>query len=145
LLISDSSSWISKTFYTIEDSLPRQAYAKIYYRSSSPKINVFKEEPVPTAYSLLGNYPNPFNPVTTISYTLPYQSDVELVIYDIMGREVKSFNISSQDAGYKNIIWDGTNNNGENVSSGIYLYRLMLKSLENNEEFIKTAKLMMLK
>ena len=47
-------------------------------------------------FELLGNYPNPFNPSTTIRYTLPFQSSIELVIYDIMGREIKSFNISSQ-------------------------------------------------
>ncbi len=49
-------------------------------------------------FELLGNYPNPFNPSTTIGYSLPFQSSIELVIYDIMGREVKSFNISSQSA-----------------------------------------------
>src|SRR3990172_4078800 len=54
---------------------------------------------LPKAFDLLGNYPNPFNPSTTISYTLPYQSSVDLIIYDIVGREVKSFKISSQSAG----------------------------------------------
>ena len=76
---------------------------------------------------------------------MPFQSSIELVIYDIMGREVKSFNISSQSAGNQNIFWDGTNKNGNSVSSGIYLYRIRIKSLENNETFVKTAKLMMLK
>ena len=100
---------------------------------------------LPKEYSLLGNYPNPFNPSTTISYALPYQSSVELVIYDIIGRVVKSFNISSQSAGYQSIVWDGRNEIGNSVASGIYLYRVSIKSLENNKTFVKTAKLMMLK
>ncbi len=100
---------------------------------------------VPNEYLLLGNYPNPFNPSTTISYALLYQSSVDLVIYDIMGREIKSFNISSQSSGYQNILWDGTNENGNSIASGIYLYRISIKSLDNNEVFAKTAKLMMLK
>jgi flagellar hook assembly protein FlgD len=62
-----------------------------------------------------------------------------------MGREIKSFNIASQSSGYQSIIWDGTNENGNSVSSGVYLYRISIKSLESNETFIKTAKLMMLK
>jgi len=104
-----------------------------------------EETGVPDEYELLGNYPNPFNPSTTISYALPFQSSVELVIYDIMGRDIKSFNISSQSAGNQNIRWDGTNENGSPVASGIYLYRISIKSLENTETFVKTAKLMMLK
>jgi flagellar hook assembly protein FlgD len=93
----------------------------------------------------LGNYPNPFNPSTTISYTLPYQSSVELVIYDIMGAKVKSFSIPSQSSGYQSILWNGRNENGNPIASGIYLYRISIKSLENNETFVKSAKLLMLK
>ncbi len=104
-----------------------------------------KENILPKEYSLLGNYPNPFNPSTTISYAQPYQSSVELVIYDIMGAKVKSFNIPSQSAGYQSILWDGRNENGNQVASGIYLYRINIKSLETNETFVKNAKLMMLK
>ncbi len=100
---------------------------------------------IPREYSLLGNYPNPFNPTTNISYALPYQSSVELVIYDIMGRVIKSFNIAAQSSGYQTLIWDGTNENRASVSSGVYLYRIIAKSLENNEKFVKTSKLMLLK
>jgi tetratricopeptide (TPR) repeat protein len=101
---------------------------------------------IPKEYGLLGNYPNPFNPTTTISYNLPRMSDVELKIYDILGHEVKSFFISSQSAGTQNIVWNGTNNVNEQVSSGIYLYRFRAISREGkNEVFEKSAKLIMLK
>ena len=103
------------------------------------------ETNIPKEYALLGNYPNPFNPNTTISYALPHQSSVELIVYDIMGAKVKSFTIQSQPAGYQNILWDGRNENGNVVSSGVYIYRFNIKSLENQQTFIKSAKLMMLK
>lgn len=109
------------------------------------KKELVSESKVPEKYTLLGNYPNPFNPMTTIKYALPYQSVVEIVIYDIMGRQVKSFTISSQSPGYQGIIWNGANENGRQVSSGIYLYRINIKSLENNEVFVKTSKLILLK
>ncbi|MDO8549817.1 MAG: FlgD immunoglobulin-like domain containing protein, partial [Ignavibacteria bacterium] len=67
------------------------------------------------------------------------------IIYDIMGIEIKLFNIPSQSAGYQNIFWDGTNENGNLVSSGVYLYKINIKSLENDETFVKTSKLIMLK
>lgn len=100
---------------------------------------------IPKEYMLLGNYPNPFNPTTNISYALPYQSSIDLVIYDIMGRVIKSFNISYQSSGYHTLVWDGTNENGTSVSSGVYIYRIIAKSLENTEVFIKSSKLMLLK
>lgn len=100
---------------------------------------------VPDKYQLLGNYPNPFNPSTTISYALPYQSSVEIIIYDLMGKEIKSFTVPSQSAGYNRLVWDGRNESGNPVTSGVYFYRISIKSLENNETFIKTAKMLMLK
>ena len=96
-------------------------------------------------YALLGNYPNPFNPTTSISYSLPYQSSVELIVYDIMGRQVKAFSISSQSSGIQTITWDGRDETGNTVASGVYLYRLNTKSLQNNQTFAKTSKLMLLK
>ena len=118
------------------------------YQNTVNKSNVLNKNSsneLPKEYNLLGNYPNPFNPSTTISYALPYQSSVELIIYDIMGREIKSFNIFSQTAGYNKLVWDGRNEIGNTVTSGVYFYRISIKSLENDKTFVKTAKLMMLK
>ena len=95
---------------------------------------------------MLGNFPNPFNPTTTISYNLPRTSDVELRIYDVLGNEVKSFFISSQSVGTQKIVWNGTNNYNEQVSSGIYIYRFKAVSREGkNEMFVKSAKLILMK
>ena len=92
----------------------------ISYTGSS----VLRLEPVPDNFALHQNYPNPFNPTTTLRYDLPGQSHVKLLIYDILGREVKELVKCTQDAGYKSVIWDGTNDQGKNVSAGMYLYRI---------------------
>lgn len=111
-----------------------------------PKKAKTSGEDTPKEYALLGNYPNPFNPTTTIVYNLPQTSKVEVIIYDMLGKEVRSFNISSQPAGKQQITWDGRNNNNEQVTSGIYIYRLKATSMEVREEiFIKSAKFILLK
>ena len=79
---------------------------------------------LPETFVLHKNYPNPFNPSTTIRFDLPEASDVSLVIYDMMGREVTSLINSQIDAGYHFIQWDGSNNIGTFVSAGVYLYTI---------------------
>jgi len=91
------------------------------------------------------SYPNPFNPSTTLSYSLPSTSNVKLEIYDVMGRLIKSFTTNSQSSGTHQVVWDGTNSNGIKVSTGIYIYRFEATSLETNEHFVKSAKLMLIK
>ena len=109
--------------------------------------NVINEEPTvtPMTYELLGNYPNPFNPSTTISYALPYNSNIELTIYDITGKVVKVFGEQVQSAGYQNIVWHGKNQQGSRVSSGVYFYRFKATSLENENIFEQTAKMLLIK
>jgi len=79
---------------------------------------------LPMVFALYQNYPNPFNPITKINYDLPEQSDVTITIYDMLGRQVKTLVNQTQDAGYKSIIWNATNNYGKPVSAGIYLYQI---------------------
>jgi len=114
--------------------------------SSAAKIAETEMEntTLPTEYKLLGNYPNPFNPSTTISYALPFESNVEINIFDIMGRLIRTFNINSQNAGYQNVLWNGKNENNEQVASGIYLYRFKAIAIDG-KVFEKTSKLLMLK
>ena len=79
---------------------------------------------VPTSFSLSQNYPNPFNPSTTISFGLPTESLVTLRIYDMMGREVKTLVNDNRKAGTYEMKWNGDNNSGQNVASGMYLYKV---------------------
>jgi hypothetical protein len=78
----------------------------------------------PSDFILYDNYPNPFNPSTTIKYSLPIQSKVTLSIYNILGQEIRTLVDEVQSSGIKTISWNGRDNHGKQVSSGIYLYRI---------------------
>ena len=98
-----------------------------------------KNGAVPQSFHLDQNYPNPFNPVTTLRYDLPENSLVNITIYDMLGREVKTLINQTQNSGYKSLIWDATNDYGEPVSAGLYLYRIRAG------EFRQTKKMVLLK
>lgn len=111
--------------------------------NSNNQIEAFEE--IPTDYALRGNYPNPFNPSTKISYTLPYKSHVNISVYDITGSLVAELVDNDVNAGYQYVTWNGKNAAGEQAASGIYLYTLKASSLENNETFVKSAKMLLVK
>jgi len=79
---------------------------------------------VPVGFTLEQNYPNPFNPTTTIRYQLPKATQVVLKIYSIFGQEVRMLVNARQPAGVNAVVWDGRDESGKEVSSGIYIYRL---------------------
>ncbi|MCF7911862.1 MAG: T9SS type A sorting domain-containing protein [Candidatus Cloacimonetes bacterium] len=86
-------------------------------------VDVYDNEIIPAA--VLGhNYPNPFNPETTITYNLSSGTTAELSIYNLKGELVRSFGKSRQEAGEHYIIWDGKDNQNHDLSSGMYLYKL---------------------
>ncbi len=110
------------------------------------KISDKSKHKIPEKYELVGNFPNPFNPSTTIKYGLPYTSDVKLTVYDILGNEIRSYELLEQLAGYHDIIWDSKNEFGNIVSSGIYIYRLSaLYVKKDNQQFTGTSKMILLK
>jgi hypothetical protein len=94
---------------------------------------------LPSDYSLKQNYPNPFNPLTTIQYNLPIKSHVSLVLYDILGRQVRTLVNRYQDIGNKSVRWDSKNKFGKPVSAGVYLYQI------RSGEFVQTRKMVLLK
>ncbi len=99
---------------------------------------------LPYYYKLSPNFPNPFNPITTIIYQLAEESIVVLKIYDLTGREIKTIVDGTENAGYKNIMWDGKDKNGRLVPSGVYLYRLDAISKESDKELHETKKMVLL-
>ena len=90
-------------------------------------------------YQLNQNYPNPFNPITSLRYDLPEDGLVNITIYDMMGKTVKTLVNSSQTAGYKSVQWNATNDINEPVSAGLYLYTIQAG------EFRQTKKMVLLK
>ncbi len=85
----------------------------------------YKEEEAPEAYSFTGkNYPNPFNPTTTISYSLPEESNVCIEIYNIKGQKVKQLVNEHKESGHHAIKWNGTDENNKSVGSGVYFYKV---------------------
>jgi hypothetical protein len=102
-------------------------------------------EPIPGTYALNANYPNPFNPTTTIKYELPVASSVTLVIYDLRGNEVTRWTNGYESAGYKRKTWDATDKNGNKVPAGIYLLKMTAESKESHQIFTETRKMVLLK
>ena len=82
-----------------------------------------KELILPLSYQLYNNYPNPFNPITTVRYELPEDSFVDVTVYDMLGNVVNKLINANQSSGYKSVQWNATNNQGEPVSAGVYLYK----------------------
>ena len=98
-------------------------------------VGIDKQEyNIPTKFTLKQNYPNPFNPVTNIRFSLPERSDVTLLIYNILGEEIRRFSEAGMQPGFHEIVWDASD-----AASGVYLYRLQAG------DFVETKKMLLLK
>ena len=93
--------------------------------------NGVTKKPIPTSYSLSGNYQNPFNPTTTIQYALPEDGKVLLKVFNVLGMEIKTLVDEYQAAGYKSISFDANN-----LPSGIYFYRIQAGSFSDVKKFV---------
>jgi len=102
-------------------------------------LSIEDDNLIPEAYTLHQNFPNPFNPVTTIQYDLPERSDVLLTIYDILGRQVRTLVRGVEEPGYRSIVWDGSDDFGGPVSTGVYLYQIKAG------DFTQTRKMLLLR
>jgi polyhydroxybutyrate depolymerase len=105
----------------------------------NPTVDINSKEITPKQFGLSQNYPNPFNPTTTITYELSKTTYVVLKIYDILGNEVRTLLNKQELSGYHSAVWDGKNDFGNKVSSGLFLYRLQAG------DFVQTKKMMLLK
>ncbi len=100
---------------------------------------VENEELLPFQYRLSQNYPNPFNPATTINYSIPLRTHVDISIYNLLGRRLKTIAEGMKDGGDHSVIWDGTDENGIPAATGVYMYRLKAG------DYIETRKMLLLK
>ena len=94
------------------------------------------DDGLPIAFNLYNAYPNPFNPVTTLRYDLPEPSNVNIIIYDMLGRQVKTLINQNQDAGHKSIRWNATNDYGKPVGAGVYLYRIQAGNFRQTKKMV---------
>jgi len=113
---------------------------RIYYASRVQSYSVdVAENPdlgLPQKYSLLPNYPNPFNPATTITFELPQNDGVVLEIFDIHGRSIKILEHSDLKAGMYHYEWDGKDRAGKPVSSGVYIYSMKTTHFQANSKML---------
>jgi flagellar hook assembly protein FlgD len=84
---------------------------------------------LPSAFTLKQNYPNPFNPTTTIDYAIFRAGEYELAVYNLLGQKIRTLLSSQLTAGDYRAQWDGRNETGQKVGSGIYFYRLSGQNL----------------
>ena len=94
---------------------------------------------VPKAFSLKGNYPNPFNPSTNIAFTLDVRSDVTVTVYSLLGEEVATLHNGIMQPGLQSVKWNGNDSHGAQVASGVYIYRV------EAQDRALTGKMMLLK
>ncbi len=109
------------------------------FYDSTTVVGIKDVTEIPKSFSLYQNYPNPFNPTTTIKYDLKENAKVTLKIYNSLGQEVRTLVNATQNAGTYSLNWDGKNNAGVQVSSGVYIYRIQAGN------FVKSHKMMLLK
>jgi len=125
------------------ENLPlAEGYTRSFIVKASGYYIPYASEPsasIPDRFELKENYPNPFNASTEISYSLPVESEVKLAIYNIRGQKVKTLVDGKQTAGVHKVTWDGKNDKGESVASGVYFYTIKAGS------YIQTNKMTLLK
>ncbi|MDH7603657.1 MAG: T9SS type A sorting domain-containing protein [Melioribacter sp.] len=135
----DTKGWYK--FY-VDKSSPQDSFVVYLIRAYVSYITSDNKEVIellPRTYSLEQNYPNPFNPSTIISYQIPEMTNVQIKIYDALGREVRTLIDEIKPAGKYNIAWDGRDNFGNLISSGVYFYKIIAGN------FVQTKKMILMK
>ena len=117
--------FIGVNFYIVNGQASgNQPYVDHFIITSGLATSVGETPQVVDGFELRQNYPNPFNPSTTISYSMEHSGQVELHIYNLLGREIRTLLRGSQSAGEHTVVWDGKDDLGKQVASGHYFYQL---------------------
>ena len=124
---------------TVTDDVGNEHMSELVITGTNDELNLSDASNTPKKFKLNQNYPNPFNPVTTLQYDLPEDGLVNITVYDMLGNVINNLVNTYQSLGYKSVQWNATNNQGEPVSAGVYLY-----SIEAGE-FRQTKKMILLK
>ena len=95
-----------------------------------------KERKIPTTFAVAQNYPNPFNPGTYISYQLPKPCEVTIIVYNLSGQKIRTLVQGKREAGYFTVYWDGKADDGTNVASGVYFYKIQAGNFTNIKKMV---------
>ena len=130
-------------FWTVEaiddDQMVTTSNSGVPFRFVVGVLSIEDQAAIPNKFALHQNYPNPFNPITSIHYDLPEASNVQIVIIDLLGRQVTPLINRFEDPGFKQVIWNATNSKGQPVGAGLYFYQI------HAGEFIETKKMVLLR
>ncbi|UCB51649.1 MAG: T9SS type A sorting domain-containing protein [Candidatus Zixiibacteriota bacterium] len=134
----EDAGWTRLESYPDGDRISAEAktlgvFRLIYDPNAKPFTNI------PNTYRLFHNYPNPFNPETQIKYDLPLSGNVTLSVYNVLGQKVRALVDGMQEAGHRSVTWDGRDDAGREVASGIYFYKIKA------EDYQMTMKMVLLK
>ncbi|MFQ6618840.1 MAG: FlgD immunoglobulin-like domain containing protein, partial [Fidelibacterota bacterium] len=138
------------TLLTIDPQDPRKLYAGTYYgfwQYTNTELGIEREstEKHPEVFQLFQNYPNPFNIKTTIKYFIPANAPVNLSIYNIKGELIVTLVDGIKEKGEHSVIWNGEDNYGKEVSSGLYFYAIRTESIESDRVYNSVRKMVFLK
>jgi hypothetical protein len=101
---------------------------------------------IPATFMLENNYPNPFNPSTTILYGIAQQSQVTVKVYSVLGQEMATLVNDIQSPSYYRVVWNGKDLNGKSASSGVYFFRIIANPVDGKTQpFTQVKKMMMMK
>ncbi|OUV27040.1 MAG: hypothetical protein CBC57_01420, partial [Euryarchaeota archaeon TMED97] len=132
----DDLEWDTEYFYRVSANV---GYYTDYSNISSvmlESLNIEDNEYLPLSFQVYQNYPNPFNPTTSLSYQLPDDGKVEVIIYDMMGKLIKNLVNEKQRSGQNSIIWNATNNSGNQVSAGLYIYTVKTSNHKQSKKML---------
>ncbi len=135
---SRADSSMSAMLHFVSDPMVGEASIPVNFTVTGI-TGIDPQNSVPTSFALQQNYPNPFNPTTTIKYQIPSNSEVSLVVYNVMGQKVRTLFSGHKEPGYYSVAWDGMNDNGRKVATGIYIYRLQAG------DYVKSFKMLLVK
>jgi hypothetical protein len=137
--IQNDTTFTAALLINSNDPLRKSLRLPLVLSIADTVVGIGDGETLPKTYAVSPNFPNPFNPATTIFYDIPQASEVTLVVYNILGQKVRTLVNSRKDPGRYSVVWDAANDAGVPAASGIYIYRFQAG------DFLQVRKMILLK
>jgi len=131
--------WAGVEYYQASNADNGSVYTDMLEMDVSDEVSVDLDAGLPGEFKLLGNFPNPFNPVTKLSFDIDYRSNVVVTIYNILGNEITTLQNGEMNPGRYSLTWNATNDQGKNMPTGMYLYKV------TSDSRVLTGKMLLMK